>query len=98
MLGRMFRMPKHQRFEYRPRHYDPVKEELNRRIQDKELIDYSDKDELRLRISEGIKRKRTYSKASKEGMLRSNILVALIAMILLLMSLLILNNIERFLQ
>ncbi len=63
MLGRMFRMPKHQRFQYIPRHYDPVKEELDRRISDKEIINYDDKDELRLRISEGIKRKRHYTKS-----------------------------------
>lgn len=32
MIRSMFRLPKHRKFEYQPRYYDPVKEELEQRI------------------------------------------------------------------
>lgn len=32
MIRSMFKLPKHKKFEYQPRYYDPVKEEMEQRI------------------------------------------------------------------
>jgi len=92
MIGRMFKMPGHQRFEYRPRHFDPDKEEFQRRMRSNEILDYDDKDELRFRMSEGMRRKRMYSKGSGAGSMRSNITVAVIAVVLAMMAYLLLGD------
>lgn len=92
MIGKMFKMPGHQKFQYRPRHYDPDKEEFQRRIRANEVQSYDDKDELRFRMSESMRRKRNYTKSSATSNMRSNITVAVIATILALMSYLLLGD------
>jgi hypothetical protein len=92
MIGRMFKMPGHQKFEYRPRHFDPDKEEFQRRINANEVIDYGDREELRFRMSESMRRKRVYSRASSKGNLRSNITVAVIAVALSMIAYLLLGD------
>ena len=98
MIGRMFKMPGHQKFEYRPRHFDPDKEEFQRRVRVNEVRSYDDKDELRFRMSEGMKRKRNYSRAGLTGSMRSNIMVAVIATVLALMAYLLLGDMSVWMK
>jgi hypothetical protein len=95
---RMYKMPAHQKFEYRPRHFDPDKEEFERRVKAREITKISERDELRYRMSATFKRKRHYTKVSSKDGLRSNITVAIIAGILALMSFLLLGNLEHLLK
>jgi hypothetical protein len=92
MIGRMFKMPGHQRFEYRPRHFDPDKEEFQRRVKANEVLSYDDKDELRYRMAASIKRKRMYSKGTGAGSMRSNITVAIIAVVLSMIAYMLLGD------
>lgn len=92
MLGGMFKTPGHQKFKYRPKYYDPVKEELDERVRNKEIRSYDDKDALRMRISEGMKRNQTHSKMRSKSTIKANITIALIATILAMMAFLVLGN------
>ncbi|BDD10766.1 hypothetical protein FUAX_31980 [Fulvitalea axinellae] len=69
----LFRLPKHDRFEYRPRHYDPVKEEIEERTarikrelgQDANGID----NRHRSRISHGFKVRKKEKVSTSLGLL-----------------------------
>lgn len=54
---RIFRTPRHQRFEYKPRHWDPDKEEREQRLSHiKKLQEEGSVDSMKARISSGLKR------------------------------------------
>jgi len=54
---RIFKTPKHQRFEYHPRHWDPDKEEReNRMARIKSIQEEGNIDGVKARISTGLRR------------------------------------------
>ncbi len=98
MIGKMFKMPGHQRFEYRPRHFDPDKEEFQRRVKSNEVLSYDDKDELRFRMAASIRRKRMYSKGTGATSMRSNITVAIIAVVLSMIAYMLLGDMSIWMK
>ena len=55
-IFRGFKLPSHQKFEYRPRYWNPEKEDLERRLGDHQKMKDHDTDALKSRISMGLKR------------------------------------------
>ena len=54
---KVFRLPKHQRFEYKPRHWDPDKEEKLKRLAEiRKIQDHESVDSMKARISSGLRR------------------------------------------
>ncbi len=85
-LIRFNKLPKHQRYEYRPRYWNPEKEELEDRIRAAEERKGGGKDAMKARISSGLRRGYQKDKrAQKQQVLRSNIiLLAVIAFLAIL--------------
>jgi hypothetical protein len=88
MFGKrsMFRVPKHQQFEYKPMYYDPKKEELQERLKQLEELQQQDVEGTKARISSGLRggylSDQTYR---RNQVLRSNLtLIAVIAMLAIL--------------
>lgn len=82
-----FKQPKHQRFEYLPRYYDPDKEELERKKKIYGEEEYAEQ-ELKSRISAGFRSRSSYARsnqyqkqARRAGYLRLLILAVLILLI-----------------
>jgi len=75
----IFRLPKHQRFHYQPRFYDPVKEDIeNRRKFYAKKYDQNDI-EYKSSISGTFKRKRTNVKSLSTSLIQLIIAVVLMA-------------------
>ena len=75
-LLRIFRTPKHQRFEYKPRHWNPQKEELHKRLEQIEQMKQNDPEALKARIAQNFRRGSAgNSKARQQAVLRSNLLL-----------------------
>ncbi|GJM05734.1 MAG: hypothetical protein DHS20C09_17300 [marine bacterium B5-7] len=53
---RFFRLPKHQKYDYIPRYWDPRQEELEERLQRIEDIKNGDAEAIKARLSGGFKR------------------------------------------
>jgi len=54
----LFRMPRHQRFKFEPRYYDPIKEDIERRTQEvKAQLSQSQTNNYRTTISNSFERK-----------------------------------------
>ncbi len=86
-LLRVFNTPKHQRFEYRPRHWNPQKEELQERLDLIEKMKQNDPDALKARIAQNFRRTGNggNTKARQKAVLRSNLmLLAIIAALVFL--------------
>ncbi len=92
MIGNMFKTTRHKRFDYKPRFFDPVQDELEERIKSKEFTGLNDRAARRYRISDGIRRNQGHSSIRKESTMRANLTIAAIAGILVLMSVLLLGN------
>ncbi|MEM9917462.1 MAG: hypothetical protein AAF990_05165 [Bacteroidota bacterium] len=80
------RTPKHQRFEYIPRYWDPDKEELKQRIESVQKAREGDPEAIKERISGGFRRGyNSDRKYRNQQVRRSNIvLLAVIAALVLL--------------
>ena len=85
-LLRFFRVPKHQRYEYKPRYWDPKKEELQERLDRVNRIQGEGTDAMKARISSGLKRGyKGDQRLRKQRVMRSNlILIGVIAALVLL--------------
>lgn len=87
-LFNFFKTPRHQRYNYIPRYWDPEKEEREARM--KELDRIKDKDDIegmKARISSGLKRKsRISSSYRKKQMMRSNLILFAVIVFLLIAS------------
>lgn len=55
-IFKMFKVPQHKKFEYRPRYFDPDKEALEKRLGKAEPLDPNDKDAVKARISGAFRR------------------------------------------
>ena len=86
-LLRVFRTPKHQRFEYKPRHWDPKKEELQKRLDQIEKMKQKDPNALKARIAQNFRRGGLgNAQARRQAVLRSNLLLLGIIVVLLMMA------------
>ncbi len=86
-LPRVFRTPKHQRFEYKPRHWNPQKEELEKRLEEIEKMKQNDPDALKARIAKNFRRGSIgHGDARRKATLRSNMLLLGIIVGLVLLS------------
>ncbi len=82
-----FRVPKHQKFDYKPRYWDPRKEELAERLERIDSLQRGGVEGAKARISGGFRRGGYLSDARvrQRQVLRSNLLlVAVVAMLLIL--------------
>lgn len=82
-----FKPPKHQRFNFNPRYYDPEKEELEKRVRLAEMgsdIDNSEEELRKLKIKSSFKRAREKSMSldTKNEIKKSRIRFAIILAIL----------------
>jgi len=87
-----FKVPKHRKFGYIPRHYDPEKEELEKRIK-RYQADVSDEEMLKERISHGFRQ--TYvgdPEYRKKLVKKSNMRLFLIILTLIILGLIVLGT------
>ena len=92
-LLRFFKVPKHQRYDYKPRFYDPKKEELQKRLKEIEGAKKGEIEATKSRISNGMRRgyARNYQ-TKRQQMLRSNMILLGVVLVLLLVSYLFLTK------
>lgn len=98
-----FRVPKHQKYRYIPRYWEPDKEELRERVRQASSAASDDPDDMKARISKGFKRQASYRGSSMGHVKRKSnlILLALIVGLLYISYVLIvkyLPQIEKALQ
>ncbi len=77
-----FKTPKHQRFNYIPRYYDPQKERLDEILGKHKGEGLSETELAKSRISSSFRRKSYRSSANKDAIRRSNILLLAIIVVL----------------
>jgi hypothetical protein len=81
----MFRTPKHQKFIYHPRYYDPEKEELMERIRSARGDQDSDIDNMKARIGKNYQSRYQRRKESARKTIRNtNVRVFVIFLVLLI--------------
>lgn len=81
------------RFDYKPRYYDPAKEELNKRLaRIKNSQGAMDHDVIKERISMGFKYRTGRGEAYRNESRKSNIRVVIILVALLTLSMLLINS------
>ena len=86
-LRSLFRVPKHQQYEYKPRYWDQKKEELQERLDRIEQMKQGDTESAKARIAGGFQRGFEASgQGRKAGVLRSNLILLGIVVVLLGMS------------
>ena len=84
---KFFKVPKHQRYSYKPRFYDPKKEELQERLKTIKEAKNGNIEAAKSRISIGIRRGYTSNYQTKrKQVLRSNMLLLGVVLFLLALS------------
>jgi hypothetical protein len=80
MLSRLFKLPNHKRFDYKPRYFDEAKEDLNGRIEQakKELGQSSSENGTNTHLLRSRMRQRWNRNSYAKGVKSSNIRVVLI--------------------
>lgn len=94
MFGRMFKTPNHKQFDYRPRFYDPIKDELEERVRAHEARGVDEREARMMRINQGMRRNQGRSTIRAKSTVRSNIMIALIVFILALLAFFILGDLD----
>jgi hypothetical protein len=90
--GRIFRVPKHQQFKYKPMYYDPQKEELQDRLNALKELQKNDIEGTKARIASGIKSGHLQDQAYRQDQIkRSNIKLVMIVVMLVVLGYLLLN-------
>lgn len=92
-LLKFFKLPKNQQYDYKPRYWDPDKEELQKRIREAEERKGSSAEAVRGRLAAG-GFKRGYSadnRLRQRQVLRSNLILVGIIVLLILLSYLFLT-------
>ena len=83
-LRRFIKLPKHQQYQYKPRYWDPEKEELKERLQRIEALKQGDTEGMKARIASGMKRGyKADSRERNKQMTRSNLVLLIIVIFLL---------------
>jgi hypothetical protein len=71
---RFFKIPKHQQYDYKPRYWDPRKEELEERLKRIQQIEEGNIEGVKNRISGGFKRRYQAENSSRKSqVMRSNL-------------------------
>ena len=85
---RFFKVPKHQKYQYNPRYWDPQKEELEERLRQVKLRQGTDTDAMKARISGSFKRNQSRRGGGFGGSAnrRSNFILILVVVVLLVLS------------
>ncbi len=91
MFGGMFKTPKNRQFSYKPKYYDPIKEELDERVKARANRGKNDRQAMQYRIKEGLRSGSGRSEARRRGTRKSNFTIIVIALILTMMLALFLN-------
>lgn len=90
--GRIFRVPKHQQFKYKPMYYDPQKEELQERLNALKELQKNDVEGTKARITSGIRSGHLQDQEyRREQVKRSNIKLVTIVIMLIVLGYLLLN-------
>ena len=100
-MSRMFKITRHQRYEYKPRYYDPVKEELKERVERAKKAKDGDRDAIKQRMVGSLRQyrsRRSNSKAVKQSNLVLFGLVVALGLVLYFVINYYLPEIERYLQ
>ena len=84
---KFFRQPKHQQFNYKPRFYDPDKEDLERRLKKARLEQEQTPEAMKSRIKSGLRSYRPEDgRLRRRAVVKSNMVVFFIVVFLLLLS------------
>ena len=98
-LFSFFKAPKHQKFKYVPRYYDPQKERLEEIIKNAKGEGSSDTEQIKSRISRSFQSRGTSASQRSSINKRSNILLLAIIIVLFAFTYLLLTvYLPRFLQ
>ena len=99
-LFRFFKVPRHQQFEYKPRYWDPEKEELDARLRRHRNKPGGEKEAMKIRISSGFRARYSPEMHSRSRAIRkSNTIRLAIFIVLLLLSIILLSEkIANFVQ
>ena len=99
MISNLFKLPRHKTYNYKPRFYDPVKEEMQRKLKEKQGLDM-DIDDVEVPIQQRISIKDNYINRKyadkKETKMRIYIRVVTIALLLLILYMLFDVAVEMF--
>ncbi len=94
ILGRFFKLPGHQKFQYKPRYWDPDKEDLERRVKAAEEKNSASVDGMKSRIAEGLRnreQKLFQRKEYSKQVFRSNMMLLVILIILVALTYLLIQ-------
>ena len=89
MFKGMFKTANNKRFDYLPRSYDPIMEDLKERVESREITEIDNREARRMRISRGISRNQGRSKIRSESTFRANSVIVLLIVILGMMAYLV---------
>ena len=100
---RMFKVPQHQKFDYKPMYYDPQKEELEERIKGLKELQKDDIEGAKARISSGMRSSYLADQQyRKRQVLRSNLVLIGVVIMLIVLGYLLLNvylpDLEKFIK
>lgn len=91
-MRNFLKLPKHQQYHYRPRYWDPEKEEIRERLKQIDELKEQGADGMKARISSGFKRGYLAdNRLRKRQMMRSNMLLLAIVVFLLMVAYIFLN-------
>ncbi|MFK7949937.1 MAG: hypothetical protein AB8G11_20270 [Saprospiraceae bacterium] len=90
MISRMFKTIGNQRYEYKPRYYDPDKEVLQERIKLRERVKAGDKVAIKQSMRNSMRRNRD-KKETSDYIAKSNVTILVVFTALLLIAVLALN-------
>lgn len=94
MFGKrtLFRVPKHQQFQYKPMYYDPQKEELEDRLAELREREKNDVEGAKARIASGMRSSYMADQAYRSQQVRrSNLVLVGIVIMLIVLGYLVLN-------
>jgi hypothetical protein len=84
---RFFKQPKHQKFKYVPRFYDPDKEDLQQRLQKARQEQEHTPEAMKSRISSGLRSYRAGNgELRRKSVIKSNMVVVFIVIILIILT------------
>lgn len=90
----MFKTPNHKQFDYRPRYYDPIKDELEERVRAHESRGVDEREARMMRIAHGMRRNQGHSTIRARSTVRSNVRIALIVVILVVLAFFLLGDLD----
>lgn len=102
-LFNIFKVPKHQKYRYIPRYWDPDKEDLEERVRQATEKTTSGPEDMKARISRGFQRRASYrGNAARQANRRSNMMLFIIIIALVFLAFIVLTRnfplLEKLLQ